>query len=219
MKTEELAKVLEKHKKWLADLNTGIRANLCNADLRGANLRGANLRWANLLNADLLNANLRDADLCWANLRGAILRGADLRGANLRGANLRDADLCEAILRGAYLHGCKNIPPQVLAELSIPPETGSFECWKKCRNGVIVKLLVPAESPRSSGTDRKCRAKFVKVLEVIGETKGASIYDYRVLYRAGETVHCDKWNEDRWATCGGGIHFFLTRVEAENYTS
>jgi hypothetical protein len=31
-------------------------------------------------------------------------------------------------------------------------------------------------------------------------------------------VRCDKWNEDRWIECGGGIHFFLTRIEAERHS-
>jgi hypothetical protein len=33
----------------------------------------------------------------------------------------------------------------------------------------------------------------------------------------GEIVKCDKWNDDYTVECGGGIHFFITRLEAENY--
>jgi uncharacterized protein YjbI with pentapeptide repeats len=57
MTPEELAVILESHKKWLsgaggerADLQ---RANLTGADLREADLRGANLHGANLHGADL----------------------------------------------------------------------------------------------------------------------------------------------------------------------
>ena len=38
------------------------------------------------------------------------------------------------------------------------------------------------------------------------------------VYRVGETVRPDAWGGDRWVECAGGIHFFLTRYEAENYT-
>jgi len=31
-------------------------------------------------------------------------------------------------------------------------------------------------------------------------------------------VRCDKWDDDRWNECSGGIHFFLTRAEAEAYS-
>ena len=36
-------------------------------------------------------------------------------------------------------------------------------------------------------------------------------------YRVGETVRPDKWDENRFNECSNGIHFFITRIEAENY--
>ena len=79
MTKQELDKVLDLHKKWLAGEVGGK-----SAILRGANLRGANLIGANLSYADLRGANLRGADLRYADLSYAELRGANLRGANLR---------------------------------------------------------------------------------------------------------------------------------------
>ena len=182
-------------------------ANLYGADLQGANLRGADLR-----GADLQGANLYGADLQGANLRGAYLQGANLQGANLLGANLRGANL-----RGANLQGTKNVPDQLNAESSIVPETGQFEGWKKCRNNVIVRVGIFKDAKRSNSTGRKCRASRVKVLEVIGAEQGVSIYSNKIVYQIGKTVKCDVWNEDRWVECGGGIHFFITRKEAELY--
>ena len=98
MTKEELALILDKHKKWLNDYPDGKRANLSAADLSGASLSDANLS-----GADLSNANLSGADLSNANLRGADLSGADLSGADLRGADLSGADLSNANLRGANL--------------------------------------------------------------------------------------------------------------------
>ena len=43
MTKEELALILDKHKKWLNDDPDGERANLSGADLRGADLSGANI--------------------------------------------------------------------------------------------------------------------------------------------------------------------------------
>ena len=181
-----------------------------------ANLRGANLRGADLCGAYLLGADLRGADLCGAYLRGADLSGADLRGADLRGAYLRDANLRRADLSGAYLRWAKDIPAFANAQTVIVPE-GQIVGWKKCRDNVIVKLIIPAEARRSNATGRKCRAEYADVAEVIGAEAGISRHDGMTEYRVGQRVTCDKWCEDRWEECAGGIHFFITRDEAEAY--
>ena len=70
MKAEQIAAILDAHKKWLAG-DSGERADLSGADLSGAKLSGADLSGANLR-----GANLREVDLRWANLSGADLSGA-----------------------------------------------------------------------------------------------------------------------------------------------
>ena len=100
----------------------------------------------------------------------------------------------------------------------IVPESGQFTGWKKCKNGVIVKVMIGKNARRSNANGRKCRAEYVKVLEVFGAEFGVSTYDNKTEYHAGKIVRCDKWNEDRWEGCGGGIHFFITRNEAENHS-
>ncbi len=176
----------------------------------GANLRGAYLRDADLIDANLRGANLSDADLRGANLIDANLSDADLRGANLRDANLRGADLSDANLRGANLSDIDK------ARLSITPE-GSLIGWKKCRGGAIVKLRIPEDAKRSNATGRKCRAEFADVIEVFGAEFAVSSHDGKTEYRAGQRVTPDGWCEDRWQECASGIHFFLTREEAEAY--
>jgi len=166
--------------------------------------------------ADLRRANLSVANLSWANLSVANLSGANLSGANLSGANLSEANLSEANLSEAYLSWAKDIPSLVASRLTITP-VGEFVAFKRCRNGVTVKLKIPADAKRSNATSRKCRASHVEVLEVDGADEGVSIHDESTVYRVGETVHCDEWNDDRWTECGGGIHFFITREEAEDY--
>jgi uncharacterized protein YjbI with pentapeptide repeats len=236
MTKEELKQILDVHAKWARGESGGIRADLRSADLRsadlsGANLSGANLRSANLSGANLRSANLSGADLSGADLSGANLSGANLSGANLSGANLRSADLSGADLRsadlrsadlsganmsGANLSGAVDAE-YVLAQSSILPESGPIWGWKKCKNNVIVKLVVGNTAKRSHATGRKCRAEHVKVLEVIGAEVGISIHNTTTQYKVGQIVRCDKWNTNRWEECGGGIHFFLTRIEAERY--
>ena len=216
---DELQEFLRKHKLWLANEPGGERANLRGADLSGANLRGANLR-----GADLSEADLRGADLSEANLRGADLWRANLWGANLRGADLSEADLSEADLRGADLRGADLRG----ADLNCPiacPEEGAFVAFKKCRNNTIVKLLIPEDAKRSSATSRKCRCDKAVVL-AIQDLEGndltstdyvVSQHDINFVYRVGETVSVNNFDDDRWNECAPGIHFFITRKEAVEY--
>ena len=184
-------------------------ANLSRADLSRADLSGANLSRANLSGADLSRANLSGADLS-----GANLIGADLSGANLSRANLSRAYLIGADLIGADLRGVEGGTLPLMRTL-IVPQVGQFVGWKQCREGVIVKLMIGKQAQRSNANGRKCRAEYVKVLEVVGSSVGISIHDENTRYEAGKIVRCDKWNDDRWTECGGGIHFYLTREEAE----
>lgn len=245
MKDYELSKILELHRKWLNLEEGGVRANLQGvnlqgidlhkADLCGANLCGADLRESNLYEANLLEANLYKANLCAANLcntnlcraglqksnlceanlQGSDLRGADLRGANLRGANLQEAELYEACLGEAT-----NIPYVPLA----CPERGSFTAFKQCGK-YIVELLIPADAKRSSATTRECRASYAKVLSIttldgeIAKTNRVmnSNYPSYIVYKVGEYVYPDAFDENRWKECSHGIHFFINRQEAAKY--
>ena len=192
-----------------ADIREAVlKARVSGVDLSGANLSGVDLSGVDLRRADLSGANLYGANLSGANLYGADLSGADLSGANLYGADLYGADLSV---------GAKSIPSITNAQASILPESGQFQGWKKCRNGVLVRVMIGKNAKRSNATGRKCRAEYVKVLEVIGAEVGISQHDNKTEYRAGKIVRCDKWDKDRWVECGGGIHFFLTRIEAEQY--
>lgn len=140
-----------------------------------------------------------------------IFWGVDIQEANLLGANLLGVDF-----RGADLREAK-IDDIIAARLSILQDEGDIVGWKKCQNNVIVKLLIRDGTPRSNSTGRSCRAKEATVLQVFGAKCGYSNYNSNFIYETGKTVECEHWDEDRWNECSGGIHFFITRVEAEEY--
>ena len=194
---EELRVIIKKHMQYLNGELDGRKA-----DLSGAYLRGVNLR-------------------------GAYLRGVNLSEADLRGADLSDADLSDADLRGAYLN-----PPMAC------PSEGSFIGWKKAfleprisvplKSGIfnhfcLIKLEIPADAKRSSGTGRKCRTNKAKVLEIYGIQDEAqadlaySHYDNTFVYRKGETVEVPDFDDNRFNECSTGIHFFIDREEAIRY--
>ena len=208
------------------------RADLRGADLRGAYLQGADLQGAYLRGADLRGAYLRGADLQRAYLQRAYLRGADLRGADLQGADLQGAYLQGADLQGAYLQGADLRGAYLQGAdlkkfkhlLQIVPEEGSFIGWKKGENECIIKLEIPAEAARHNYLGgRKCRAEFVKVLE-IRDRKSRKIKscinktsNNKITYEVGKMVYPDKYNPDPLTECSNGIHFFLTKQEAKDW--
>jgi hypothetical protein len=160
--------------------------------------------------ADLRRSDLREADLRRADLRRADLSGVNLSGADLSGANLWGADLSGANLWGA------NHPIAC-------PEEGSFIAFKKCRDKLIVKLEIPEDARRCSAASRKCRcdkAKVVSITDLDGNvvnTEAYSEHDPSFVYRVGEMVSVDNFDENRWNECAPGIHFFITRQEAAEY--
>jgi len=89
---------------------------------------------------------------------------------------------------------------------------GELVGWKNLGDGTIAKLRIPAEARRSCATTRKHRAEWVVVLEGEGDTEHNGIVTH---YAPGLTVRPDKWDDNRWNECSNGIHFFLTREEAE----
>ena len=160
--------------------------------------------------ANLYGANLSGANLSRADLSGANLSRADLSGANLSGANLTDAkDAALAIAKTRHL-----------------PE-GDIIGWKKCNDEVIAKLLIPAKARRSHAFGRKSRAEKVKVLALYKTGNARALPKTAIAitnthgpvteYKVGATVKPDKWDEDWKKECAPGIHFFITREEAEAY--
>jgi hypothetical protein len=162
--------------------------------------------------ADLSRANLSGADLY-----GADLSRADLSRANLSGADLYGADLSRANLSGADLSGAKiDYNSAAFQQTRILPE-GSIIGWKKCNNNVIVKLRIPEAAKRSQSFGRKCRAEFADVLEIIGAETAISQHDGKTIYEVGKRMIPDSFDENWQEECSSGIHFFITRAEAEAY--
>jgi len=137
----------------------------------------------------------------------ANLYGANLDGANLVGANLSRANLT-----------------RLLATRRICPESGAFVAYKKLAGGAIAELLIPATAERVGGvTGRKCRASEAVVVAITlnGQSIETGISDtpyYRVAsYRVGATVRPDSFDPNPLVECAPGIHFFISRLEAEEY--
>ena len=231
-----LNEILRKHEMWLNNKKDGECANLRGADLRNVDFKNIKLRDADLSNANLSYADLRGADLKCANLYNANLKGANLIGADLKCSNLNDANLSYADLRCTDLKYADliNIDLRYANLIDIKtnmytigyslvcPEKGSFIGYKKV-GAYIVELLIPEDAKRSSATTMKCRCDKAKVLDIENILTGKKIkkvssnYDSDFVYKAGEIVTVDNFDDNRWNECSTGIHFFMNRENAINY--
>ena len=238
---EELKTILEQHTLWLdSNEKEGECADLSDADLTGVDLPGACLFYANLTDAylyraNLTGANLYDANLTGANLYRANLRGADLRRADLTHANLTDADLSYADLTcveliGADLTGanlinseleCANLTDTILDEKEQCRKgivvTEPTICYKKANEGKIITLEIPVGAKVFSINNNKRRTNKAKVINMQGETELSSICDTDFKYHGGDEIEIEDFDDNYNVECGAGIHFFLTRDEAESF--
>jgi len=197
------------------------RAYLTDADLTDADLTDANLTDADLTDADLTDADLTDADLTDADLTRANLTDADLTRANLTRANLTRANLTRANLTRAYLTDAIFDETTRLPDFQICPEKGAFIAWKKV-SGAVLELQIPASAKRTSSlVGRKCRASKAKVIKAYdcepGQTQFQSKHNPDFIWTVGKTHEVEDFNDDIRIECAPGLHFFITRKEAENY--
>ena len=175
---------------------------------------------------DLSGLDFRDHDLRKFSLDHSILKGADLSNALI--------DINTSFEDAIFDKNTKMPFVQ-----SVCPEEGAFIGYKKALiyNGTnlrttnikhysycIVKLLIPEDAKRSSGLGSKCRCNKAKVLDIeslnndseavslfslIGVYKAVSLYDRSFVYRIGETVKVEDFDECRWHICAPGIHFYM----------
>ncbi len=93
--------------------------------------------------------------------------------------------------------------------------------YKKLANQLIAELELDKGQVFQSEAHGKCRTNRVKVLKIKsidGKKKykeGISRYDGLFVYRVGKVVSAP-YDKEVWE-CSTGIHFFLTREEAERY--
>ena len=146
-------------------------------------------------------------------VREAINLGADLSSANLSWANLSGAKLSGA----NFNENTSMFIPQC-------PD-GSFIGWKKAGDKII-KIKICEDAKRSSATSLKCRCSKVKVIEIqeldgskSDLTEVSSDFDENFIYKIGEIVSVNNFDENRWNECSTGIHFFISREMAVKYNS
>ncbi|MGG5372644.1 pentapeptide repeat-containing protein [Enterococcus sp. AZ196] len=195
--------------------------------LQNANFHDMTFENVDFSNADLTGANFdnclcRECDFSGAILQNASLKGTDFQGSCLREADISGANLFFAMLEHADLTDIIHDDQTQYFDLYCPAE-GPLIGYKKCFDYRIVQLLIPSDARRTSATNTCCRCDKAKVLSIKDMytnedyDEAVSYVDSDFVYRVGDYVTAENFNPNRWADSTGGIHFWLTRKEAEGY--
>lgn len=180
------------------------------------------LNGVNFENSIVENALFDGCPMKGASFKNARMVTASFRYCDMRECNIEGADLFGAVLEFAKLDGIISNDDTKWFRLHCP-ETGAFLAYKKCVNDRMVQLLVPADAKRTSATLRSCRCNKAKVLTIKSFDfkenfdEAWSLVDEDFVYKRGEWVEVKDFNEDRWQDSTTGIHFWMTRAEAEAY--
>ena len=221
----------------VAHRSPGVRISfreveIWNMDLTGMDLSNMEFELSSFQNTVLDHVNLENSSVENALFDGCSLHGANFTNANLKTASFRYCDLRESNIEGANLFGAVLEYAKFDGIVSNEdtkwfrmhcPETGAFLGYKKCVNDRMVQLLIPADAKRTSATLPSCRCNKAKVLTIKSfdfkenYEEAWSLVDENFVYRRGQWVEVKDFNEDRWQDSTTGIHFWMTRQEAENY--
>lgn len=188
-------------------------------DLSQITFEDCNFSHAFLASSFFWHTKLINCNFSYANLQDVSMFFTEIKGCNFAHADFTNADLTNVC------------DPEEILTKAIPlacPESGSFIGWKKAIVGesfpVIVKLRIPEYAKRVSGTGNKCRCNKAEVLEIQNRLSGKpiravahSMFDKNFIYETGSYIEAYGFEKNRFYECAAGIHFFMTREEAENY--
>jgi pentapeptide repeat family protein len=193
------------------------RVDFSNSDFKDVNFRSCKFDNAKLQHTKFENCDLSGSSFAYANLFSADLRTCDLSGSNFDGADFFAALLWEAKLDNLL------VTDRTKFFRNYCPKAGYIFGYKKCFNERMVQLLIPKDAKRCSSTTNACRCDKARVVAITDVNKkesykeAMSFVDPNFIYRLGEMVYADSYNEDRWHDSSHGIHFWMTFEEALGY--
>ena len=217
-------------------------AELSHSILTHASLVRTNLTYARLMGVNFTDADLTKACLVGANITAGLFYRTKMLDTKLGGSILTRSRIVDSVMTGSNWERALIDAVELENTIDIPdypmvcPASGGFTGWKQAMRDrreigrsiddfVIVELYIPEDAKRSSGISRKCRCskaivKSIQSLDgkILDINHVYSRYDPNFVYKVGQCVEpLEPFNEDRWQECASGIHFFISRKEAEDY--
>ncbi|WP_092325843.1 pentapeptide repeat-containing protein [Butyrivibrio sp. YAB3001] len=197
---------------WDCEIKNAVlkKANFFAAEICDCDFSGSDLEEARFCCADFDDSTFVDTRLCNANFDFARRTyWTDFTNSDMTGLSTAEINLNPDNLKGV-----KGLHMPIFC-----PEEGSFIAWKKCREGKIVKLLIPEHAKRKGSTLHSCRASEAVVLDIFDKEgnsvdEAVSRVDKEFKYIKGTNVIAKELDPKRHGDVSG-IYFELSRREAE----
>ena len=217
------------------DISTSIFYDFKIRDCKiiGGRVSDVLLTLSHIMNTEIENVDLNDVVILHSSIKYNIIRKGYFNGIVIKSTDVHDNTKTEC----SYWKSCENM------FIGQCPSCGSFIGWKKAvyvkdrekfegnlkvrYHSCIVKLLIPEDAERSSAYGRKCRASKAVVLgayelesdkEITRDATIISMFNPTFTYKVGDTIECrSEFDSNREVECSSGIHFFLSRFDAEVY--
>lgn len=189
-----------------------------NSDFTHADLNHARLDQAKIYNCTFYRARFYSAQLYQTYFDNTILCGAEFCRADLSRATLNNTNIDQAYLEACILYKTHmdNATGSLIEYRRGKILTESIIGYKKCQNDVIVTLEIPKDAIVFSISGTKCRTNKAKVIAIDGADRAFSNF-CRMTYYVGDEFNIKDFNCEYNRECANGIHFFMTREEAEAY--
>jgi uncharacterized protein YjbI with pentapeptide repeats len=210
-------------------------ADFSEADCRfccfyNSDIQNATFKYCPMNGCCFMMADMRETEISFSNVMLSDFDGADLRFLSLKENNLDYCNFHNSNLEGAYFYRSSLFETNLISARNIPNipmglPCGEFIGWKKLSENLIVKLKILSDSKRSRAGGTKCRCDKALVMEfqnTNGTTSEITKYESDryapCTYKVGDIVYADSWDENRWNECSHGIHFFIDRDSAVDFT-
>ena len=183
---------------------------------------------AKLSNVKFLRCNFFSTTFSYAEFDNCVFEDCSLYSNDFDGAKFYETDFNYCALNNCSF--CRTTNPPCIPFSC--PSHGEFIGWKGLERGgeyYLIKLRIPADAKRSSANSRKCRCDKAEVLAIYRLNCSQLPIEYEeidevlnnnyepTLYKAGEMVYPDIFDENRWNECSHGIHFFIDKHSALQY--
>jgi hypothetical protein len=221
--------------------------NFENADFSEVSFIDCSFHKCNFSKATFNEGSLVNCNFLDCNFSDTVCKHVSFEGVCFNIAKMYQTVLANSIFKFCTFISCKIVASEfhsvsfetstfiktslngiIYNETTVFPNTklpeGGFIGWKILEGRHIAKLYIPSKAKRVMPIgSRKCRAEFVKVLAIyeFGTNNlinvGYGYYETFFKYTVGAVIYPGDFDGSILKECTDGIHFFLTRKEAEEY--
>lgn len=201
-------------------------SDFCHCDIIDLNIPRTMINRVTIINSSVLGTNFTMSDFYRCSIKKTEFHNCCFFKVGFSNTNVKEIS---ALLNVGLSFACPEAGSfigykKILVGETCPSEENEFGFEGNEYEYAIAKLLIPEDAKRLSATSKVCRCDKANVLEILdldgnklSVDKGRSSHDHHFEYEVGKMVSVDDFNENRWAFCTTGIHFFTSFQDAVEY--